>query len=133
MEESLVSLKKTLADKESELLLKRKDLKETKAEKAAVEAYLLDIKPGCDFITENFVYREGRRSSETEALIQATQLLKGTPAYTAAVAAQELEDLGPCEQKCVEQGREHAICKACLNDVTVPGYCAGHPNTLSCA
>merc|ERR1712137_1359087 len=66
---------------------------------------------------------------ETEAEKKATELLKGTPAYQAAVAAQDLEDLGDCKEICTENPREHVKCKACLAKVEIPGYCAGHPDT----
>lgn len=29
-------------------------------------------------------------------------------------------------------GKEHVECKACLAEVEVPGYCAGHPGTQGC-
>merc|ERR1712151_636751 len=74
-EESLASLRKLLAEKEEELLEKKADLKTTEEEKAAIEAYLLKIKPGCDFITRNIDERTGNRQQETEALNKATELI----------------------------------------------------------
>jgi len=130
--ESLVKLKTQLAEKTAELLESKKTLKETIAVKEAAEAYLLEIKPGCDFITENFDKREEHREAETKALKKAADLLKGTPAYKAAESEAELESLGSCKDICVDEGRGHAKCKACLADVTVPGYCAGHPDTDGC-
>merc|ERR1712037_435398 len=84
LQESLAKLKKTLAEKQAELLESQKLLKETIAVKEAAEAYLLKIKPGCDFITENYDKREEHRAAESKALEKATELLKGTPAYKAA-------------------------------------------------
>lgn len=132
LEESLAKLKKTLAEKQAELLESQKMLKETIAVKEAAEAYLLKIKPGCDFITANFDKREAHRAAESKALEKTAELLKGTPAYKAAESQAELESLGSCQDICVEEGRSHAKCKACLADVTVPGYCAGHPGTDGC-
>jgi len=132
LQKSLAKLKKTLADTQAELLESQKSLKETVAVKEAAEAYLLKIKPGCDFITENYDKREKHRAAESKALEKATELLKGTPAYKAAESQAELESLGSCRDICEEEGRAHAKCKACLADVEVPGYCAGHPETDGC-
>ena len=55
----------------------------------AIENYLEKIKPGCDFITENFDLREENRATETTALEKAEGLIKDTPAYKDAVAAEE--------------------------------------------
>merc|ERR1712137_1501780 len=129
LKDSLANLRATLAQKEKELADAKKLLEETEAEKAAILAYLESIKAGCDFMEENFDHREERRASETDALNKATELLKGTPAYQAAVAAQDLEDLGDCKDICTENPREHVKCKACLAKVEIPGYCAGHPDT----
>merc|ERR1719335_1764932 len=85
-EESLAGLRKLLAETEKKLLEKKADLKATEEEKAAIEAYLLKIKPGCDFITSNIDDRSSNRQEETAALNKATELLKGTPAYQTSVA-----------------------------------------------
>lgn len=128
---SLATLKKTLAEKESDLLEKESSLRNTEAEKSAVEAYVADIKPGCDFITANFNTRETRRATEKAALTAATELLQGTPAYKSAVAAAHAESLGECQEPCLENSAS-VTCKACLNKVTIPAYCAGHPGTEGC-
>jgi len=132
-EESLASLRKLLAEKEQELLEKKADLKATEEEKAAIEAYLLKIKPGCDFITTNIEERTSNRQQETDALNKATELIKGTPAYMTAVAEAHNETLSGegCLEKCASN-EEHVVCKACRAEVTVPGYCAGHPDTEGC-
>jgi len=131
LESNLAQLRKSLAEKEEELLGKQKDLKATTDEKEAIEAYLEQIKPGCDFITTNIGDRKANRVIEEEALQNAKTLLKGTPAYQQAAASAHEESLGECLPKC--QGDEaHAKCKACLAKVTVPAYCAGHAGTPGC-
>eukprot|EP00928_Gymnodinium_smaydae_P037971 TRINITY_DN26294_c0_g1_i2.p1 TRINITY_DN26294_c0_g1~~TRINITY_DN26294_c0_g1_i2.p1 ORF type:complete len:442 (+),score=115.42 TRINITY_DN26294_c0_g1_i2:230-1555(+) len=128
---SLASLNKLLAEKEQTLQEKSADLKATEADKAAIEAYLLKIKPGCDFIVANIDERKANRVKETQALESATTLLKGTPAYQAAVAEAHTESLGDCKDTCAAN-EEHVNCKACLAKVTVPAYCAGHAGTTGC-
>jgi hypothetical protein len=130
-EKNLVSLKETLAEKEKELLDAKEDLKKTTEDKEAIEAYLLKIKPGCDFITFNFELREEDRKIETEALEKAIKLIKGTPAYKAAVSEATVESYGDCKEPCVADA-EDVKCKACMADVTIPGYCAGHSGTKGC-
>jgi len=130
LQESLATLQESLAEAEKSLLEKQTDLKNTEAAKAAIEDYLLKIKPGCDFITSNFDLRESNRATETASLENAVTLIKGTPAYTSAVAEAHQESLGGCQSKCADE--ENVLCKACLADVTIPGYCAGHPDTAGC-
>merc|ERR1719181_1738784 len=95
-EKSLAEMQKTLATKEKELLEAQEDLKETTKDKEAIEAYLLKIKPGCDFITKNFKTREANRKTEKDALEKAVKLIKATPAYTAAMASATVESYGDC-------------------------------------
>lgn len=129
--ENLAQLKATLAQSETELLGKREDLQATEADKAAVEVYLQRIKAGCDFITNNIGLRRSDREQETTALQTAADLLRSTPAYQSAVVAAHDESLGECLDVC--KGKEaHVDCKACLADVTVPAYCAGHAGTEGC-
>jgi DNA repair exonuclease SbcCD ATPase subunit len=132
LKESIANLKETLSEKEKELMDAENLLKKTEEEKAAIEAYLLSIKPGCDFMEDNFDLRETRRASETSALEEASTLLKDSPAYKSWESADHLESLGACKDKCVEAGEENVVCKACLAKVEVPGYCAGHPDTQGC-
>merc|ERR1719213_556085 len=131
LEKSLATLQQTLAEKEKELQQKNEELKQTEADKLAIERYLEKIKPGCDYITTNFDLRESNRGKEKAALEKAVELLKGTPAYKAAVVAAEEEAMGDCKETCVGR-EEHVECKACLAKVTVPGYCAGHAGTEGC-
>jgi len=131
-EKNLAKLQETLADKEKELLDEQADLKATKADKKSIEEYLADIKPGCDFITKNFDLRTENRKTEKGALEKAIGLIKGTPAYKTFASEKHAESLGDCKETCVDAGEEHAKCKACLADVTVPAYCAGHDNVDGC-
>merc|ERR1719263_993949 len=94
LQNSLVELKATLAEKELLLKEAQADLAKTIEGKEAIEAYLEKIKPGCDFITENLEARDMARETETEALKKAVELIKGTPAYKAAVASAHEESLG---------------------------------------
>merc|ERR1719163_2020597 len=114
LRENLANLRETLAATQKELAEKEEEKKKTEAQKAAIEAYLLQIKPGCDFITANFDLRESHRATETAALNNAITLIKGTPAYMAAVSEQHQEDLGDCRDTCADHGEAHAVCKACL-------------------
>merc|ERR1719379_2254738 len=132
LQTSLVTLKKTLADKELELEKQREELDVTTREKVAIERYLEQIKPGCDFITTNFDMRESKRAEEKAAPAKAVELITATPAYKAAVSDAELAALGDCQALCIGENRTHAPCEACLAGVSVPGYCAGHPGVEGC-
>jgi len=131
LEETLVKLNEDLATSEKTLIEKKEDLKDAKASKSKIEDYLLKIKPGCDFITTNFDLREKNRKTETEALDKAVKLIKETPAYKVAVQKAKEENYGKCKEICVKSEAD-AKCQACLADVTVPAYCAGHKGTPGC-
>merc|ERR1712222_154982 len=111
LQENLAKLRVTLAETEEELLGKKSEHKATVEEKEAIEAYLLKIKPGCDFITENIDTRIANRKDESEDLN---------------------ETLGDCLEICKTSGEANVRCKACLAKVSIPGYCAGHPGTEGC-
>jgi len=132
LQKSLVKFTKTLAEKKLALLQANKDLKKTTAVKEKTEAYMLQIKPGCDFITKNFDKRNAHRAAESAALTKAKSLIKNTAVYKSAVAESDLESLGACRAICTKKGKLHVKCKACLSDVSIPGYCAGHPDTKGC-
>lgn len=133
LQKGLLEMKGLLAEKETELAQKQTEVKKTKDEKKEVEKYLESIKPGCDFITTNKELRDKRRAEESTALKKARTLLKNSPVYQNAVAAQKMEDLGECKEDCKDgAASEQAVCKACLADVSVPAYCAGHPGTAGC-
>merc|ERR550532_3566763 len=131
LQKSLAKLQEELADAEKSLVMKNTDLEKTEAEKLAIEQYLEKIKPGCDFITDNYEDREKNRGLETEALKKAAKLLKGTPAFAAAKTTEKEESWGTCRKICTKDEADVA-CKACLADVSIPGYCAGHPGTAGC-
>lgn len=129
--EILASRQLELSDKKEELLGKEDDHKATVGVKEKIEAYLEDIKSGCDFIVNNLVSRKASRVEEKAALESASGLLKGTPAYQVAMASAHNETLGACVGTCNKQ-EDHVDCKACLAETSVPGYCAGHPETPGC-
>merc|ERR1719207_73924 len=108
--DSLASTEKTLEETEI-------DLDKTTKEKKAIERYLLKIKPGCDFITENIDTRKDNRAAETSALTTAKEKLIGTPAYKSAAAAVEKEMLGKCADACAD--KSSVECKACLAGTSV--------------
>merc|ERR1719321_2209822 len=130
-EKTLADLQEKLAQAEKDLLQAQEDLEATTADKESIEAYLLKIKPGCDFITKNFDTREKNRATEKAALEKAIGLIKGTPAYKTAVNAATVESYGDCKEPCVKD-EGHVECKACMADVTIPAYCAGHKGTPGC-
>jgi len=129
-EKSLSDLQETLALKEKDLLDAQEDLKDTTADKEELETYLAKIKPGCDFITSNFKLRNTNRATEKAALEKAVGLIKATPAYKTAVTAATNESYGDCKM-CVAD-KDDVKCKACMADVTIPAYCAGHKGTKGC-
>merc|ERR1719240_1339085 len=130
-EKTLAKLQDDLAKTEQTLLETQEDLKATTEDKEAIEAYLLKIKPGCDYITSNFDLREKNRATEKAALEKAIKLIKATPAYKTAVNEATVESYGKCKEECMEEP-DHVKCKACMADVTIPAYCAGHEGTPGC-
>jgi len=132
LQETLSTKQMELATAEEELLGKKKDLETMLELEAKIEAYLLKIKPGCDFMDQNIALREQSRLEEKNALIGARDLLKETPAYKEAMAVAHNETLGDCKDICAIN-EAHVDCLACLSKVSVPGYCAGHPTALGCA
>jgi len=131
-EKILSGLQKDLAEAEEDLLTAKEDHKATVADKEAIEAYLLKIKPGCDFITEHYDEREKSRGIEEAALKKAIGLIEATPAFKAAENAATVESYGDCKEPCVEKGEDHVECLACRADVTVVAYCAGHKGVDGC-
>merc|ERR1719240_252928 len=104
------------------------DITTTTKEKMAIEFYLEKIEPGCTFIQTNFETRKTNRAAEKSALESAIDALKGTPAFLKAEAAAEKAAMGKCAGICEEKGKEHAECGACLNGVSVFGYCSSPKN-----
>merc|ERR1719159_1384092 len=128
--ETIASLEEQLASTEKTLEETTIDLEKTSKEKKALERYLLKIKPGCDFITENIDTRKDNRAAETSALNNAKDKLKSTPAYKSAAAAVEKDMLDKCADSCAD--KTSVECKACLAGPSVTGYCAGHKGEAGC-
>merc|ERR1719281_370453 len=128
--ETIADLTENIASTEKTLKETQIDLVKTTKGKMAIEAYLLKIKPGCDFITENTDARKDGRSKETSALNSAKDKLKGTPAYKSAAAKEEKMMLGSCAEKCVD--KTSIACKACVAGVSETGYCAAHAGEAGC-
>lgn len=131
MAKSLVKLKKDLTEAEKELLEKKSDLKDTTAAKEAIEKYIIKIKPGCDFITENFDLREENRNTETKALDKAKGLIKDTPTYKNAVAKEKELANGKCKSEC-KMDTTSLDCKVCMSGSKKADYCKANPGTPGC-
>merc|ERR1719198_2876168 len=131
-QDTIADLSEQLAAKEKTLIGTQEDLTKTLAEHKAVEQYLIKIKPGCDFITENIDYRDEHRQREIEALIKAEDGLKATPAYKKAAAEAEKEALGECADKCPVGEPKNLACKACIAGITESAYCGGHAKDPVC-
>merc|ERR550537_1548623 len=93
MSDTIADLSSQLAEKSKTLEQTQVDLTKTTKEHKAIEKYLLKIKPGCDFITENIETRNEHRQAEIESLIAAESALKDTPAYKKAAAKADKEAL----------------------------------------
>merc|ERR1719160_1380050 len=128
--ETIADLNENIASTEKTLEETNIDLEKTTKEKKALEAYLLKIKPGCDFITENIDSRKDSRKKETEALKKAKDKLMGTPAYKSAKAAEEKVMLGKCADDCAD--KSSVECKACVAGTSVTGYCAANAGAAGC-
>jgi len=138
LQESIGSYQLDLANTEKQREQAHEDLATTTKDHKAIVEYLASIEPGCTFIQTNIESRKQNREAETTALNEAITLLEGTPAFKAAEAAAEREALGKCAedgQPCAPDGpgRGHAECEACLEGVTVYGYCTQNPDAGGCA
>jgi len=131
LQETIVKLNSSVASKEKELLAKREVSTNTEQEKIALERYIEKIKPGCEFTLKNYETRTKNRAAEKKALAGARTKLQGTPAFKAAQQKAKLAALGNCKSQCLKD-KAHVSCLACLGDVSVPGYCAGHKGTKGC-
>lgn len=131
MQEALVTLKETLAEKEKELEEKQVDLKDTTHAKESIEKYLLEIKPGCDFIQDNFDLREANRKTELDALEKAVTLIKGTPAYKDAEAKDAALAAGKCKSDC-SLDKTSLKCKACMAGESEEAFCKTNPRMAGC-
>jgi len=126
--ENIDTYKLDLASQEKQLEETKEDLATTEAEHTAIVKYLAEIEPGCEFIKANYETRKQNREAEISALNEASSLLMGTPAYQAAEAKAARAAQGECGPMCAELGDDHAKCHACLEGVTVFGYCSGEGN-----
>merc|ERR1719265_434480 len=133
MQETIADLSEQLAAKEKEHTMNTEDHVKTSKEHQAQVDYLLKIKPGCDFITENIDTRDEHRKREIDALIAAEAALKETPAYKKAAAKAEKEALGECAAKCPVGEDKDLTCKACIAGVTESAYCGGHASDPVCS
>merc|ERR1719252_191735 len=131
--ENIDTYKLDLATQEKQLEEAKEDLATTTAEHAAIVKYLAEIEPGCEFIKANIDTRSANRDAEIKALNEASTLLIGTPAYQAAEAKAARDAQGDCGPTCAELGDDHAKCQACLEGVTVFGYCSQNEAAPGCA
>merc|ERR1719439_404130 len=130
--DTIADLSEDLAEKSKSLLETDEELTKTLAEHKAVEKYLIKIKPGCDFITENIDFRDEHRQAEIAALQGAEDALKSTPVYQKAAAEAEKAALGECADKCPVGEDKNLACKACIAGTSESGYCGGHANDPVC-
>jgi len=131
--ENIDTYKLDLANQEKQLEETKEDLNTTVAEHAAIVKYLAEIEPGCEFIKANYETRKQNREAEISALKEASSLLMGTPAYQAAEAKAARDAQGECGPICAELGDDHAKCQACLEGVTVFGYCSQNGDAPGCS
>lgn len=132
-------LKKAIAENKGELAKAKTDLSNLQAELmattkeiAAVNAHLANIKPGCDFIQNNFDEREQLRKTEMTSIETAMDLLKKSPTWVNHVADMHQQSLGDCQKLCNDVGEAHAECQACLAKISVAGYCTQNKGTEGC-
>jgi len=133
LQKSLVELKKTLSEKLLDLSEKKEALAATETDKVAVENYMAKIKRGCDFFQVNYEDRKARRKEETSAVENLIKTLKDT-AYYKVEAARESQNgykEAGCGTECAEDP-DHAKCQACVEKVSVRGYCVTHPQATGC-
>lgn len=131
LELDIAGFREDLATAEETLENKQNELKDETQLLADAEAYLLKIKPGCDFITKNIDERESNRQTEEAALTTADTKIRDTPVYKAYEAEAHSETFGECRETC-DADEDHVECKACRAKTSIPGYCAGHAGTKGC-
>merc|ERR1719160_1161816 len=121
-----------LADTEKSLQEDQVELGTTTDEHTAVVDYLADIEPGCTFIQQNYDGRKAAREAEKAALANAVDTLKATPVFQRFLAEAEKEAMGKCAPLCEGDKEPEAECQACLQGVSVFGYCVTNPDTPGC-
>merc|ERR1719178_333081 len=132
MMEAIDGFKLDLADTEKSLQEANAELATTTAEHTATVQYLDDIEPGCTFIQTNYDGRKAAREAETTALANAVSQLKATPIFQRFLAEAEKEAMGKCAPLCEGEKEPEAECQACLQGVSVFGYCVTNPDTPKC-
>jgi len=128
---SIVKLNKNLAGKEKDLEAGFESETAKEKEKIAIERYIAKMKPGCDFVLDNFDSRKASRKAEKKALEGAKTKLKGSPAFKSAMQQAKEDGFGKCKDTCLTD-EAGAKCKACQGGISVPGYCAGHKGAKGC-
>jgi len=132
LQDAILSYESVKAEKEKTLEQAHEDKAATQREHDSIENYLAQIEPHCNFYITNYQTRTQNRAAEKTALEGAITTLEGTPAFNAAVAAQESEDLGKCSEICNgSKDTATAECQACQKGVTVAGYCAQKDDNYS--
>merc|ERR1719331_45867 len=132
MMEAIDGFKLDLADTEKSLQEASAELATTTDEHTATVQYLADIEPGCTFIQTNYDGRKAAREAETAALANAVSTLKATPIFQQFLAEAEKEAMGKCAPLCEGEKESGAECQACLQGVSVFGYCVTNPDTPGC-
>jgi len=129
LSDSLATYRSDLATAEKRLTQAQEDKATTEKELDATRKYLAEIEPGCTYIQSNINDRIAAQNSEKAALQGAITTLESSPAYNNYAAAQESEDLGKCSDICNgSRDTMTAECQACINEVTVFGYCSQASN-----
>merc|ERR1719217_1170095 len=121
-----------LADTEKSLQEDEAELATTTDEHTATVKYLDDIEPGCTFIQQNYDGRKTAREAEKAALDNAVSTLKATPIFQRFLAEAEKEAMGKCAPLCEGEKESGAEYQACLQGVSVFGYCVTNPDTPGC-
>jgi chromosome segregation ATPase len=121
-----------LADTEKSLQEANAELSTTTDEHTATVKYLDDIEPGCTFIQTNYDGRKAAREAEKDALANAVSTLKATPIFQRFLAEAEKEAMGKCAPLCEGDLEPKAECQACLQGVSVFGYCVTNPDAPGC-
>jgi chromosome segregation ATPase len=132
MMEAIDGFKLDLADTEKSLQEANAELSTTTDEHTATVQYLADIEPGCTFIQTNYDGRKSAREAEKAALANAVSTLKATPIFQQFLAEAEKEAMGKCAPLCEGDKEPEAECQACLQGVSVFGYCVTNPDTPGC-
>merc|ERR1719316_179396 len=132
MMKAIDGFKLDLANTEKSIQEASAELATTTDEHDATVQYLADIEPGCTFIQQNYDGRKAAREAEKAALANAVSTLKATPIFQRFVAEAEKEAMGKCAPLCEGEKESGAECQACLQGVSVFGYCVTNPDTPGC-